>query len=1130
MNLTSACPSNDRLVEMASGNISAVQAEELEQHLVNCASCCAVVAAAMESDPVTQLAFEAGWPPVPTDEETERLSRRIAAAVETRLDQPLDTVASFQGPHAAQLGLSWLEPADSPNEMGRLGSFIVVRLLGRGGMGAVFEAEDTRLRRRVALKVMLPGASADRSMKERFLREARSAAAVHHRHVVTIFEVGESGSVPFLAMELLGGESLQDRLRRDGRLTPLHAMEIAAQVAEGLSAAHQKGVLHRDIKPGNIWLESLDLADPDPPITVKLLDFGLAKAMGTEDGLTQAGVVMGTLNYLSPEQARGAKVDERSDLFSLGCMLYQMLSGEFPFEGSDPLSQLNALATSEPLAIKHRTPEIPDSLASLIHRLLARNLDDRPATAKEVATELRRIREELVEGKTTQTPAIPTVLTLGDQGSGTRHRIKMFAAGFAPILILLGIIVITIRHRDGTKTEIEIDVSSDAAVAESKSTLPGISLNTDLVAASISAGPLQPTSSLSHLDPSTIPESERFDWQPKELVAVIGEHRLRHWGRVGQIRFHPSGRFFITVPYAGPAGLWMTSTLEQREAAFVDNIAQSFSCEGFEFSQDGKWLSSANRVYAVDVTNADEPEIRLAQTLPTDENRFGSSDVAIHGNRWLIMASDAPGNLMLWDIAVDPRRYIKSIQFDAVDPLTGICWSTDGRQLAASNWDGAVRVWDVDWTNADNPEFTLRDQQVPGSVATLSPQGSVMATGGDGHEKITFWDVSREPFRQLHQIPGGRQFALSPDGKCLAVAPGGSGIQLYAEENTQWVSKQLLTGAMPAVLSLAWSPDQKTLVAGDQFGGVHVWDLSVDPPKSRMPNLPASNVQSLTFAPNGKSMLVVGSDHQATHWNLDGTAPSRVNWNTFCDSGHLPSFSPDSKLARVHDHVWNLGTEPPVDISDAVNVLTRFVPEGNGLLSLDTGTLFKRSWQPTKRGRFITGGEHAVWKSASSIITNDAIETLQFEAQRFATRHDDQTVCVWSLANTEKPLYELKHNLKFGNSSRPLTLSSDGTILLVFSQQESVVWDLEETPPRLYPLQLDAHTANAFFSKDNKLLFAADGHGVGVYDWVNNREVRRLKFPGAVRQIVLHPDGKHIATANSNGTVYFLRTPEMSDD
>jgi serine/threonine protein kinase len=924
MNSINACPTSDRLLEMASGNVSTVQAEELVRHLDVCSDCNAAMAAAMERDPLAKLAREAGWPPVQVDHETEQLSRRIADAFETRLNAVMETLDSSPVRHDAELDFSWLEPADSPDELGRLGNYIVFRLLGRGGMGAVFEAEDTRLQRREALKVMLPGVSADRSMKERFLREARSAAAVHHRHVVTIFEVGEAGRVPYLAMELLRGESLQDRLHRDGRLSPSHATDIASQVAEGLAAAHQQGLLHRDIKPGNIWLESSEPADADQPVIVKLLDFGLAKSMGTADGLTQSGVLVGTLKYLSPEQARGAKLDARSDLFSLGCMLYQMLSGSFPFEGSDSLSQLNALATAEPIAIRDRIPQIPDSLAKLIHRLLARNVDDRPVTAKEVVVELRRICGELVDGNASQATvsAVQSPLASGDGGSGIRRRIGIFSAGFVPILILLGIIVITIRHRDGTTTEVEIGWRGNANPANSTLSSPAGSVKAGLSSSKPSAGTLPPTINLSHLDPSAIPESERFDWQPKELVAVIGEHQLRHWGRVMQVRFHPSGQFFITVPDVGAASLWMTSTLERRADAFVDDVAQSLSFDGLEFSQDGEWLSSANRIYSVDMMNPDQPQISPAQTLASDNQRFGRSDVAIHDNRWLTMASETPGELMLWDIDVNPGRYCKSISFDALGAVRGLTWSSDGRRFVASNWDGAIRVWDIDWKNPDEPEFTLRDHQVSGVVSVLSPQGSVLAVGGDGYEKIELLDTSQTPFKLISQIPGGREFAFSSDGKQIAVAAG-IDIQVYAQENTEWVRKHLLSGGMAAVISLAWSPDQKTLVAGDQFGGIHVWDLSGESPNSKAPNLPAGNVLGLAFAPDGESMIVMGSDHQAARWNLDSPVPSRVDWSVFCDAGHLPSYSPDSQLVRVHDHVWDQATVATLP-SEAISVMFGF--------------------------------------------------------------------------------------------------------------------------------------------------------------------------------------------------------------
>jgi len=217
-------------------------------------------------------------------------------------------------------------------------------------------------------------------------------------------------------------------------------------------------------------------------------------------------------------------------------------------------------------------------------------------------------------------------------------------------------------------------------------------------------------------------------------------------------------------------------------------------------------MSSANQIYSVDMTDAERPQIKLAQTLPSDDNRFGESDVAIHDSRWLIMGSDTLGELILWDISVQPGRLIKTIRFDTKSPIKGLSWSADGRLLVVPVGDWAVRVWDIDWTRADDPIFTLRDQQVLGTLAVMSPQESVMATWVDGHAEIELWDVSQTPFERLSQIEGGRKFAFSPDGKHLAIAVH-LGIELYAHENAEWVRRYLLSEGMAAVTSLAWSPD-----------------------------------------------------------------------------------------------------------------------------------------------------------------------------------------------------------------------------------------------------------------------------------------------------------------------------------
>jgi hypothetical protein len=280
----------------------------------------------------------------------------------------------------------FLAPAQAADEMGRLGHYRVLRLLGVGGMGAVFQAEDLHLRRPVALKVMLPREDDRTAGRERFLREARAAAALKHDHIVTIYHVGEDRGNPFLAMEFLEGETLAARLRRDGRLPPAEVARVGREVAEGLAAAHARGLIHRDIKPANLWLEG-DRA------RVKILDFGLVREAGADAHLTREGAIVGTPLYMAPEQARGEAVDGRSDLFSLGGVLYRACTGQRPFPGRDTLSALMSLATAVPPAPHELCPEVPPALSALIMSLLAKNPDDRPATARAVADALAAISE-----------------------------------------------------------------------------------------------------------------------------------------------------------------------------------------------------------------------------------------------------------------------------------------------------------------------------------------------------------------------------------------------------------------------------------------------------------------------------------------------------------------------------------------------------------------------------------------------------------------------------------------------------------------------------------------------------------------------------------------------------------------
>jgi len=284
------------------------------------------------------------------------------------------------GGHPAEL-TDFLAPPQAADEIGRLGPYRVLAILGRGGMGVVYRAEDPNLQRLLALKAMLPGLATSPSAKERFFREARAAAALKHPHIVTIFQVGEDRGAPFLAMEFLEGESLDDRVKREIRLPVPDILRIGKEVADGLEAAHERGLIHRDIKPGNIWLEG-------KKGHVKILDFGLARAMSGQSQLTQSGAIVGTPAYMAPEQACGRQIDHRCDLFSLGCVLYRMCTGVLPFKGNDTMAIIASLALDTPASPASLNPELPAELSDLVMQLLAKEPEGRPADSRAVSEAL----------------------------------------------------------------------------------------------------------------------------------------------------------------------------------------------------------------------------------------------------------------------------------------------------------------------------------------------------------------------------------------------------------------------------------------------------------------------------------------------------------------------------------------------------------------------------------------------------------------------------------------------------------------------------------------------------------------------------------------------------------------------
>ena len=266
--------------------------------------------------------------------------------------------------------------------LGRFGGYEIVGVVGSGGMGLVFKGYETALDRYVAIKVLAPHLSSSGAARKRFAREARAAAAVLHENVVAIHRVDEANGLPFLVMPYLAGESLQKRLDERGPLQLVEVLRIARQVAAGLAAAHAQGLVHRDVKPANVLL--------DRGIErVVLTDFGLARA-ADDASLTRSGVIAGTPQYMSPEQARGEPVDGRSDLFSLGSLMYAMSAGRPPFRAETPYGVLRRIVDAQPHPLRDLVPELPPWFCNLVARLHAPQPRDRFASAAEVADLLER--------------------------------------------------------------------------------------------------------------------------------------------------------------------------------------------------------------------------------------------------------------------------------------------------------------------------------------------------------------------------------------------------------------------------------------------------------------------------------------------------------------------------------------------------------------------------------------------------------------------------------------------------------------------------------------------------------------------------------------------------------------------
>jgi len=409
---STTCPGLPEIMRVVSGASELGELQRFSTHLQYCPNCQETMRRLQMHDAI-ELA-------IGSDKSAEsavlrEIQRVLRTAPKTASQERFSSDIFDRVPHRPDDWSDMLQPPQADDEIGRLGPYRVLRVLGRGGMGTVFVAEDVHLERKISLKLLKRDLISDADARHRFMREARTAAAVKDDHIVTIYQVGQAGNIPYIAMELLEGETLDDLIRRSRRLPIAEVLRIGREIATGLATAHEAGLIHRDIKPANIWLEdrgssvrsrtNLSTGDIDPsaptpmpgrsPHRVKILDFGIARLTDSGANLTGTGQFVGTPNYIAPEQAAGDSVDGRADLFSLGCVLYEMLSGVRAFPGESVIEVLRSAAMSRHRSIQELVPEVPRGLVTLVDRLLEKDPKERPSSAAEVVEAFRALEAGL---------------------------------------------------------------------------------------------------------------------------------------------------------------------------------------------------------------------------------------------------------------------------------------------------------------------------------------------------------------------------------------------------------------------------------------------------------------------------------------------------------------------------------------------------------------------------------------------------------------------------------------------------------------------------------------------------------------------------------------------------------------
>ncbi len=983
----------------------------------------------------------------------------------------------------------FLAPAQASDEMGRLGPYRVLAVLGRGGMGVVFRAHDPQLDRPVALKAMLPSQAGNPIARERFFREARATAALKHPHVVTVFDVGEDRGAPFLAMELLEGEPLDARLQREGRLPVAEVLRIGRQAAEALAAAHARGLIHRDVKPANLWLEEHgDKRPACPPGEeraggplaaagghVKVLDFGLARALGQSGPLTRLGAVVGTPAYMAPEQAGDGEVDHRCDLFSLGCVLYQMGTGRRPFAGKDVLSTLRAVARTQPPPPRELNPDIPEGLNELILSLLSKDPAGRPASAAAVVEALRRL-----EGPSSDRPA-PAAVGLPQRRAAKGQRIRLSVGLVLAGLLAAGVALVLRGRHDGPMPAV-----GTGATAPSPRAGTG---------AGAREGVIEPEPF--HWEPGAPLSSAVLVQRPPPIRGLASWTLLPGASRPGPARvaYRPDGRRFAAVDYGGFVRIWDAE--DGRLLRVL--IGPPADTRGIRWSPDGRYLATA---HGRAVVVWEEATGRLLRTLG---HAVAAATLDWSPDGLALACGLDDGTLCLWD----PGRGEERGRFHGhTDGVLDVRWSPDGKTLASASMDRCARLWSVETGKC------LQVLLSPGSrmsALAWSPTGEEIATAG-GDQAPRILDAARG---EVQWAAGGRfqdeAIVWLPDGT-LATAGFNGSIHLW--KRTQREPLRRLPVGNGWLTTLACSPDGKKLLCGCQDGAIQEWDAASGVRRRPIaPGDPPSWVRP-SWSPDGSKIAFHGEIHGVDVWQTDGARPllalptgpnvEAVAWST--DGRRLAAAAEDKEVS-----IWDTTSGQLLRKLPGHAKRVSFVawsPDGKVLASGSSDQTV-RLWAGDSGEPLRTLHGH----------TND-ITGLAWcpDSKRLASCSSDGTVRLWQ-ADADKALRV--HDARAGHLWT-VAWSPDGAVVAAGGVDRTIRWWDARSGEQIKELTGHAHAVRWLsWSAEGLLASAGQKGGVRVWEGATGRFLFSPEHDGeAWEGVAWSPDGKALAGVGGN-TRYF---------